>query len=74
MVAPNLLRGGRRHGFLKNVVTHPELRWRGHGRAVVAAALSRAWADACHHVLMRSKRPNSRVAYVAQGSRRSGEA
>jgi hypothetical protein len=26
IIAPNLLRGGRRHGFLENVVTHPELR------------------------------------------------
>jgi GNAT superfamily N-acetyltransferase len=33
--APNLLRGGRRHGFLENVVTHPELRGQGHGKAVV---------------------------------------
>ena len=32
VVAPNLLRSGRRHGFLENVVTHPELRGRGHGR------------------------------------------
>jgi len=23
ITAPNLLRGGRRHGFLENVVTHP---------------------------------------------------
>ena len=29
VIAPNLLRGGRRHGFLENVVTHPELRGRG---------------------------------------------
>src|SRR3984893_19547306 len=35
ITAPNLLRGGRRHGFLENVVTHPEFRGQGHGRAVV---------------------------------------
>jgi len=39
VIAPNLLRGGRRRGFLENVVTHPELRGRGHGKAVVVAAL-----------------------------------
>lgn len=38
VIAPNLLRGGRRHGFLENVVTHPELRGQGHGRAVILAA------------------------------------
>lgn len=61
ITAPNLLRGGRRHGFLENVVTHPELQGRGHGRAVVGAALARAWADNCHHVLMQSGRADSRV-------------
>ena len=61
VTAPNLLRGGRRHGFLENVVTHPELRRRGHGRAVVEAALARAWAEDCHHVLMQSGRADPRV-------------
>ena len=80
VIAPNLLRGGRRHGFLENVVTHPELRRRGHGKAVVRAALEHAWAANCHHVLMQSGRadpgvhafyeglgfrPGLRVAYVA---------
>src|SRR5438270_5702749 len=81
VTAPNLLRGGRRHGFLENVLTHPEFRGRGHGRAVVEAALAEAWASSCHHVLMQSGRadrrvhtfyeglgfvPGLRVAYVAQ--------
>lgn len=43
ITAPNLLRGGRRHGFLENVVTHPDFQSRGHGRAVVTAALAQAW-------------------------------
>jgi len=33
ITAPNLLRAGRRHGFLENVVTHPDYQGRGHGRA-----------------------------------------
>ena len=61
VTAPNLLREGRRHGFLENVVTHPELQGRGHGRAVVEAALAQAWAVDCHHVLMQSGRANPRV-------------
>lgn len=40
VTAPNLLRAGRRHGFLENVVTHPEFQGQGHGRAVVGAALT----------------------------------
>ena len=80
VTAPNLLRGGRRHGFLENIVTHPEIRGQGHGRAVVRAALAHAWTADCHHVLMQSGRadprthafyeglgfkPGLRVAYVA---------
>ena len=81
ITAPNLLRGGKRHGFLENVVTHPELRGLGHGKVVVRFALEHAWAVGCHHVLMQSGRtdprvhsfyeglgfrPGLRVAYVAQ--------
>jgi GNAT superfamily N-acetyltransferase len=88
ILAPNLLRGGRRHGFLENVVTHPELRGRGHGKAVVRAALAHAWASDCHHVLMQSGRadprvhafyeglgfrPGLRVAYVAMRPTTPGE-
>jgi GNAT superfamily N-acetyltransferase len=61
VTAPNLLRQGRRHGFLENVVTHPDLQGRGHGRAVVEAALAQAWAVDCHHVLMQSGRADPRV-------------
>src|ERR1700744_3737708 len=45
VTARNPLRGGRPHGCLDNVVTHPALRARGHGGAVVQAALAHAWAD-----------------------------
>jgi GNAT superfamily N-acetyltransferase len=61
ITAPNLLRQGRSHAFLENVVTHPDFRGRGHGSAVVMAALSQAWADDCHHVLMQSGRADPRV-------------
>jgi GNAT superfamily N-acetyltransferase len=59
--APNLLRSGKSHAFLENVVTHPEFQGRGHGRAVVEAALAEAWARDCHHVLMQSGRKDQRV-------------
>jgi GNAT superfamily N-acetyltransferase len=61
ITAPNLLRRGRQHGFLENVVTHPEFRGQGHGRAVVLAALAEAWRMDCHHVLLQSGRPDPRV-------------
>ena len=61
ITAPNLLRGGRRHGILENVVTHPNFQGRGHGRAVVEAALAQAWASDCYHVMMQSGRKDPRV-------------
>ncbi|HWZ67701.1 MAG TPA: GNAT family N-acetyltransferase, partial [Stellaceae bacterium] len=61
ITAPNLLRGGRGHGFLENVVTHPEHRGQGHGRAVVRAALTEAWSRNCYHVLLQSGRKDPRV-------------
>ncbi|UPK33605.1 GNAT family N-acetyltransferase [Bradyrhizobium sp. 186] len=67
ITAPNLLRAGRGHGFLENVVTHPEYQGRGHGRAVVAAALAEAWRKDCHHVLMQSGRKDPRVHRFYEG-------
>src|ERR1700730_4805626 len=61
VIAPNLLRSGRRHGFLENVVTHPELRGRGHGKAVVLAALEHAWAAEYPPMPMQSGRADPRV-------------
>lgn len=67
ITAPNLLRGGKRHGVLENVVTHPELRGLGHGKAVVRFALEHAWAIGCHHVLMQSGRADPRVHAFYEG-------
>lgn len=61
ITAPNLLRQGRSHGFLENVMTHPNYRGRGLGKAVVSEAINHAWAAGCHHVLMQSGRPDPRV-------------
>lgn len=61
VTVPNLLRAGRQHGFIENVVTHPEHQGRGHGRAVISAALDEAWRQDCHHVLLQSGRTDPRV-------------
>jgi ribosomal protein S18 acetylase RimI-like enzyme len=58
---PNLMRGGRPHAFLENVVTHAGHRRQGHGRAVVAAALAAAWEAGAHHVMLMSGRQDEGV-------------
>lgn len=67
VTAPNLLRRGRPHGFLENVVTHPEPRGQGHGKSVVLAALEYAWATDCYHVLLQSGRADFRVHAFYEG-------
>ena len=57
----NLLRGGQQHGFLENVVTHPDFRGQGYGGSVVKAALAAAWAEDCYHVLLQSGRKDPQV-------------
>jgi GNAT superfamily N-acetyltransferase len=66
ITAPNLLRSGRQHAFLENVVTHPEFRGRDFGRAVVLAALA-AWEQDCHHVFLQSGRGDPRVHRFYEG-------
>lgn len=67
ITAPNLLRSGRQHAFLENVVSHPEFRGRGFGRAVVLAALAAAWEQNCHHVFLQSGRADPRVHRFYEG-------
>jgi GNAT superfamily N-acetyltransferase len=61
ITTPNLLRGGQQHGIIENVATHPDFQGRGHGRAVIAAALDEAWKRDCYHVLLQSGRAETRV-------------
>lgn len=61
ITTPNLLRGGRQFGIIENVATHPGFQGRGHGRAVIDAALAEAWAQDCHQVLLQSGRADPRV-------------
>ena len=58
---PNLMRGGRPHAFLENVVTHKDHRRKGYGRAIVNTALEIAWKRNAHQVLLFSARPDPNV-------------
>ena len=61
ITTPNLLREGRKHGFIENVVTHNSYLRRGHGSAVIQAALEAAWTQGCFHVMLQSGRKDPHV-------------
>src|SRR5260370_26267123 len=67
ITVPNLLRGGRQNGFIETVVTHPDFQGRGHGRAVIAAALAEAWRRECHHRLRQSGRRHPACPRISEG-------
>ena len=52
VIVPNLTRDARPYGLIENVVTHPDHRRTGLGRAVLAAALDAAWQAHCYKVML----------------------
>ena len=56
VIVPNLTRGGQPYALVENVVTHSGLRGQGYGRAVLEAALSRAWEAGCYKAMLLSGR------------------
>ena len=52
VVIPNLTRGGQPYALIENVVTHTQARGRGYGKAVLAAAVRRAWDQDCYKVML----------------------
>lgn len=71
VTAPNLMGGGRPYALLENVVTHAAHRRRGHGQAVVRAALDHAWGLGARQVYLLTSRtdPGVHALYRACGFR-----
>src|SRR5262245_24783696 len=55
-IVPNLTRGCAPYGLIENVVTHGQHRGRGHGKAVLKAALDFAWSRQCYKVMLMTGR------------------
>jgi GNAT superfamily N-acetyltransferase len=68
-IIPNLASGGRPIGLIEHVITGQAFRRRGLGRAVLQAALQRAWARGCCKVLLLSgaQRPQAHRLYESVG-------
>lgn len=52
VVIPNLTRGGLPYGLIENVVTDPDNRKRGYGKAMLQAATAAAWRHECYKVML----------------------
>jgi GNAT superfamily N-acetyltransferase len=60
-VIPNLTRGCRPYGVIENVVTHPQYRRQGLGRAVLQHALNDAWLARCYKVMLLTGRKDEGI-------------
>ncbi|EGF93645.1 acetyltransferase GNAT family protein [Asticcacaulis biprosthecium C19] len=69
VVIPNLTRGGMPYALIENVVTHGDCRGQGFGKAILAAAVERAWAQGCYKAMLMtgSKKPETLAFYAAAG-------
>ena len=73
VVIPNLTRGGTPYALIENVVTDSGHRNRGLGKAILKAALDRAWAAGCYKAMLMtgSKKPSTLAFYEAAGFEQS---
>lgn len=74
-IIPNLTRGARPYGVIENVVTHRDHRRTGLGRAVLHAAINRAWSADCYKVMLAtgSRSEATLRFYEAVGLQRGGK-
>jgi GNAT superfamily N-acetyltransferase len=75
VTVPNLTRGVRPYGLIENVVTHPDHRRTGQGRAVLSFALDIAWKAGCYKIMLAtgSKREETLHFYEGAGFDRGGK-
>lgn len=71
----NLSHGGRPYGVIENVVTHADHRRTGLGRAVLHAALGKAWQANCYKVILAtgSRQESTLRFYEGAGFQRGGK-
>ena len=62
-IIPHLTRNARPYGLIENVVSHVQHRRAGLGRAVMLAALDRAWQADCYKVMLASGRDENTLRF-----------
>ncbi|RYE34879.1 MAG: GNAT family N-acetyltransferase [Hyphomicrobiales bacterium] len=73
IVIPNLTRGGMPYALIENVVTDAGRRGQGLGKAILKAALDRAWEAGCYKTMLMtgSRNPATLGFYAAAGFEQS---
>lgn len=73
IVVPNLTRGGTPYALIENVVTDAGHRNKGLGKAILKAALDRAWDAGCYKAMLMtgSQKPSTLAFYEAAGFEQS---
>ena len=73
IVIPNLTRSGTPYALIENVVTDAGHRNRGLGKAILKAAIDRAWKAGCYKAMLMtgSKKPSTLAFYEAAGFEQS---
>ncbi len=73
IVIPNLTRGGTPYALIENVVTDTRHRNRGLGKAILKAAIDRAWEAGCYKAMLMtgSKKSSTLAFYEAAGFEQS---
>ena len=73
-IIPNLTRAASSFGVIENVVTHPDQRRKGTGRAVLQASLDAAWEAGCYKVMLASGRDEDTLHFYENcGFKRGGK-
>lgn len=67
IIVPNLTRGGAPYALVENVVTHPDHRQNGHGRAVIRKAIGLAFDAGCYKVMLLTGRADPTVHRFYEG-------
>ncbi|HIP24422.1 MAG TPA: GNAT family N-acetyltransferase [Rhodobacteraceae bacterium] len=52
VIIPNLTRSGAPYALIENVVTHTAYRKQGFGKAILEAAIDRAWKRGCYKTML----------------------
>ena len=60
-ILPNMTRGCRPYGLIENVITHPDFRRRGIGRAILREVVKLAWEESCYKVMLLTGRKTDAV-------------